>query len=49
VYKRQAKYIATSRVQTSRQEMIDELEPMSLHCLWKYMKWALNSQLVFYF
>jgi hypothetical protein len=33
-----AKYIATSRVQTSRQEMIDELEPMSLHCLTKYMK-----------
>lgn len=34
-----AKYIAASRVQTSRQEMIEELESMSHHCLSMYMKY----------
>ncbi|KAG5649009.1 hypothetical protein DXG03_000358 [Asterophora parasitica] len=32
-----AKYIACSRVQTSRQEMIEDLEGMSAHALGKYM------------
>ncbi|KAG8963838.1 hypothetical protein FRC03_002522 [Tulasnella sp. 419] len=31
-----AKYIATSRAQTSRQEMIDDLEEMMVHVLTKY-------------
>ncbi|KAF7351067.1 Argonaute-like protein [Mycena sanguinolenta] len=34
-----AKYIAASRVQTSRQEMIEELESMSEHCLSMYMRY----------
>ncbi|KAJ7908290.1 argonaute-like protein [Mycena leptocephala] len=34
-----AKYIAASRVQTSRQEMIEELESMSHHCLSMYMRY----------
>ncbi|KAF8195816.1 argonaute-like protein [Mycena galopus ATCC 62051] len=34
-----AKYIAASRVQTSRQEMIEELEPMAHHCLSMYMRY----------
>ncbi|KAJ7611818.1 argonaute-like protein [Roridomyces roridus] len=34
-----AKYIAASRVQTSRAEMIEELEPMSKHVLSMYMKY----------
>ncbi|KAJ7129589.1 Piwi domain-containing protein, partial [Mycena epipterygia] len=34
-----AKYIAASRVQTSRQEMIEELESMSKHVLSMYMKY----------
>ncbi|KAF7352729.1 Argonaute-like protein [Mycena venus] len=34
-----AKYIAASRVQTSRQEMIEELEAMSHHCLSMYMRY----------
>ncbi|KAJ7665548.1 Piwi domain-containing protein [Mycena rosella] len=33
-----AKYVAASRVQTSRQEMIEELESMSHHVLSMYMK-----------
>jgi eukaryotic translation initiation factor 2C len=35
-----AKYIAASRVQTSRVEMIEELEAMGHHCLTMYMRWA---------
>ncbi|KAJ7180167.1 argonaute-like protein [Mycena crocata] len=34
-----AKYIAASRVQTSRQEMIEELQGMSKHCLSMYMRY----------
>jgi eukaryotic translation initiation factor 2C len=34
-----AKYIAASRVQTSRQEMIEELESMSHHVLQMYMRY----------
>ncbi|KAJ7368370.1 argonaute-like protein, partial [Mycena albidolilacea] len=34
-----AKYIAASRVQTSRVEMIEELEAMSHHCLTMYMRY----------
>ncbi|KAJ7047297.1 argonaute-like protein [Mycena alexandri] len=34
-----AKYIAASRVQTSRQEMIEELESMSHHCLSMYIRY----------
>ncbi|KAF7365497.1 Argonaute-like protein [Mycena venus] len=34
-----AKYIAATRVQTSRQEMIEELEAMSHHCLSMYMRY----------
>jgi eukaryotic translation initiation factor 2C len=34
-----AKYIADSRVQTSRQEMIEELQAMSKHVLSMYMKY----------
>jgi len=34
-----AKYIATSRVQTSRQEMIDDLQSMSKYVLDMYMKY----------
>jgi hypothetical protein len=38
-----AKYIAASRVQTSRQEMIEELESMSHHCLSMYMRYSVPS------
>ncbi|KAJ7590925.1 argonaute-like protein [Mycena floridula] len=34
-----AKYIAASRVQTSRQEMIEELQPMAEHVLTMYMQY----------
>ncbi|TFK64153.1 argonaute-like protein [Pluteus cervinus] len=32
-----AKYIATDRIQTSRQEIIDDLKEMAVHCLGMYM------------
>ncbi|KAJ7923683.1 hypothetical protein B0H13DRAFT_1864669 [Mycena leptocephala] len=38
-----AKYIAASRVQTSRQEMIEELESMSHDCLSMYMRYGDTS------
>jgi len=39
-----AKYIATSRVQTSRQEMIDDLQEMSKHILTMYMAYRMKAE-----
>ncbi|KIM90880.1 hypothetical protein PILCRDRAFT_811377 [Piloderma croceum F 1598] len=39
-----AKYIATSRVQTSRQEMIDDLQSMSKYVLEMYMKYRTKME-----
>ncbi|KAK7061790.1 hypothetical protein R3P38DRAFT_3490883 [Favolaschia claudopus] len=40
-----AKYVAASRVQTSRQEMIEELEGMAQHCLGMYMRFVSTLEL----
>jgi len=39
-----SKYIATTRVQTSRKEMIDDLEEMSMHLLDMYRKYRRNVE-----
>lgn len=39
-----AKYIATCRVQTSRQEIIEDLEEMAQHILGMYMKYRQNFE-----
>ncbi|KAJ7333267.1 hypothetical protein DFH08DRAFT_966102 [Mycena albidolilacea] len=41
-----AKYIAASRVQTSRVKMIEELEAMSHHCLTMYMRYREMARLI---
>jgi len=39
-----SKYVATTRVQTSRQEMIDDLEEMVVHIIGMYQRWRINVE-----
>ncbi|KAH9844266.1 argonaute-like protein [Rhodofomes roseus] len=39
-----AKYVADCRVQTSRQELIEDLGPMSQRMLWSYMDYRKNKE-----
>jgi hypothetical protein len=44
-----SKYIATTRVQTSRQEMIDDLDDMCQVCVWaKTMSLVLNNNAAYF-